>query len=93
MRDENVFREARTIALYCIFPERRDALRARVDECKEVFDRFNISASREDFQELVGAWTRMLLAMDAVGPYVKPPPVTGGRLHAPAVTSGRTRFA
>lgn len=83
MRHENVFREARTIAQYCIFPERRAILRQRVDECKEVFDRFNISASREDFQELVGKWTRMLQAMDAVGPFVGGPPPQGGALPIP----------
>jgi len=83
MRNGNVFREAREIARHCILPERRDALRARTDECKEVFDRFNVSASREDFQELVGRWTRMLQAMDAVGPYIGPPPERGGRMSAP----------
>lgn len=83
MRHENVFREARTIANHCLFRERRDDLRLKTDECKEVFDRFNISASREDFQELVGRWTRMLVAMDAVGPYVGPPPERGGHMPVP----------
>jgi hypothetical protein len=84
MRNENVFREARAIASHCIFPSRRDILRQRVDECKEVFDRFNISASREDFTELVGRWTRMLQAMDAVGPYIGGPAPGGGRLPVPS---------
>ncbi len=84
MRDENVFREARLIARHCIFPERRQQLNDAVDACKAVFDRFNVSASRADFQELVGLWTKMLIAMDAVGPWVGPPPVTGGRLPVPA---------
>lgn len=84
MRHESVFREARAIASHCIFPERRDILRRRIDECKEVFDRFNISASREDFQELVARWTRMLQAMDAVGPYVGGPAPGGGKMPVPA---------
>jgi hypothetical protein len=83
MRHENIFREARAIASHCIFPQRRDILRQRIDECKEVFDRFNISASREDFQELVGLWTRMLQAMDAVGPYIGGPSPGGGKMPIP----------
>lgn len=84
MRDENVFREARLIARHCIFPERRENLRQRVDECKEHFDRFSISASREDMLSLVASWTRMLLAMDAVGPFLGDPPESGGRMPVPA---------
>ncbi len=83
MRNENVFREARDIARHIWLTERRDQLRERTDTCKEVFDRFQISASREDFQELVGAWTRLLMAMDVAGPYVQPPPAGGGKLPVP----------
>lgn len=83
MRNENVFREAREIARWCIFPERREQLRQRVDECKEIFDRFNISASREDFSELVACWTRMLLAIELVGPWVDGPSPRGGKLPVP----------
>ena len=80
----NVFREAREIARHCIFPERRERLREHVDTCKEVFDRFNLSASREDFQELVGAWTRMLLAIELVGPWVDGPSRGGGAMPVPS---------
>lgn len=93
MRNENVFREAREIARWCIFPERRDLLRARTDECKEVFDRFNLSASREDFQELVGVWTRMLQAMDAVGPFVNNPAPCGGKMPVPSNVDRGTQQA
>jgi hypothetical protein len=84
MSHGSVFREARAIANHCISPERRDILRQRIDVCKEVFDRFNISASREDFQELVAHWTRMLRAMDAVGPYSGGPAPGGGKMPVPA---------
>lgn len=81
---QNVFREAREIARYCIFPERREQLRQRVDECKETFDRFHLSASKLDMEELVARWTRMLLAIDAVGPYVNGPTTNGGKAPVPA---------
>lgn len=83
MSSENVFREARQIAMHCVLPSKRDLLRERTDACKEVFDRFNISASREDFRELVGLWTRMLQAMDACGPFIGPSSPEGGRLPVP----------
>lgn len=61
-------------------PPYRDNCRERADACKEIFDRFNISASREDFRDLVASWSRLLLAMDACGPYVGPPTLTGGKM-------------
>lgn len=67
--------------MYCVNTPVKERLRARVDECKEVFDRFNISASRDDMQALVAAWTRMLIAMDAAGPWVGGGNPVGGRLH------------
>jgi hypothetical protein len=80
---DNLFREARNIAMFCTSPTRRDILRLRCDECKETFDRFNLSASKLDFEELVGRWTRLLLAMDACGPYVDGGTTVGGKLPAP----------
>jgi hypothetical protein len=80
VRHESIFREARTIAQHCINPCIRDALRARTDECQELFDRFSITACREDFAQLVAAWTRMLIAMDRAGPWVGGAPTVGGRL-------------
>jgi hypothetical protein len=73
--DEHIFREARVIALCCTLPSKAAALEEASGACREVFDRFNISASRTDFQLLVGLWTRMLLAMDDCGPWLgKGPP-------------------
>lgn len=64
----SVFKEARAVIQSCTDKPRRDILRDRVDSCKEVFDRFAISASRSDMVELIGSWTRMLQAIDAVAP-------------------------
>lgn len=69
--------------MFCTSPTRRDILRSRCDECKEVFDRFNISASREDFRHLVARWSRLILAMDACGPYVDGGGAQGGKLPRP----------
>ena len=83
MPNENVFREARTMAMHCVYPAQGAILRERADECKEVFDRFNISATREDMELLVARWTRLLIAIKATAPFVSPPPATGGRLPVP----------
>lgn len=84
MRNENVFREARLIAMHCISSHHAANLRKAADDCKEVFDRFNISCSREDFRELVGLWTKLLLVMDLTAPYVEPPTPQGGRVRLTA---------
>jgi hypothetical protein len=81
--DKNVFREAREIARCCTLPSYRDVLRNRVDEAQEAFDRFHVSASKVDFEELLAKWTRMLLAIDAAKPFVGPPPSNGGSLPIP----------
>lgn len=80
---KNLFREARLAARHCIFPEQAKLVRDRTDECKAVFDRFNISASKRDFEELVAAWTRLLLALAALGPMATPPGSQGGALPVP----------
>lgn len=69
--------------MYCVNPLHRDILRQRTDECKEVFDRYNLSASREDFELLVGRWTRLLLAIKAASPWTGGTPAQGGRLPVP----------
>lgn len=78
----SVFKEARAIIQSCTDKPRRDILRDRVDECKEVFDRFAISASKDDMVELIGTWTRMLQAIDAVAP-LGGDSSPAGRLSAP----------
>lgn len=80
---ESLFKEARSIAQHCILPASRDLLRQRTDECEEIFDRFNISASRRDMEALVAAWTRLLIAMKSVGPMASDPCSSGGRLPVP----------
>jgi hypothetical protein len=82
MRDDNVFHEGRLIARHCVSQERRDILRARIDECKAVYDVFALSPTRSGMLDLIAHWTRMLRAMDAVGPIGEPDPPSG-RLPKP----------
>lgn len=81
MRATSIFKEARLIAASCTDPDRRAKLRADTDNCKEVFDRFNLSASREDMVELVACWSRLLRSMEHVGPINEGPTTTGGRVR------------
>jgi hypothetical protein len=80
--DENVFREARAIARHCISDERRDLLRAHIDDCKAAYDVFIISPTRNGMVELVGLWTRMLRAMDLSIP-LGPDATPSGRQPVP----------
>jgi len=82
--DKNVFREAREIVRCCTMPSYRDVLRDRVDEAFAAYGQFNVSASKVDFEALLAAWTRMLLAIDAAKPFVGPPAPNGGT--APVAT-------
>jgi len=81
-----MFKECRLAAQSCKDEVKRAALRHRTDECKEVFDRFNLSASREDMEALVAAWTRMVRALDRVAPLPDGDPAGAGRLRAPGTT-------
>lgn len=69
--------------MHCVYPAKRDILRQRTDYCFDIFNRFNLSASKDDFKELVAAWSRMLLAMDACGPYVGGTTPEGGKMPRP----------
>ena len=73
MSHENIFREARDLARWCLNPDLRERLRDITDECRNVFDRFHVSASTEDFRELVGLFTKMSLIMDCARPWVSSP--------------------
>lgn len=64
----NVFKEAREILRTSPDAERNAVLRAAVDTCKEAFDLFVIDATTTKMQELVGAWTRLVIAIDGMGP-------------------------
>ena len=77
MINASVFKEARDIALHCKDARKRAWLRSACDECKEVFDRFTISASVADMELLVCMWTRLLTAIAAVAPLTPPDPPAG----------------
>ena len=87
MTPGNMFRFAREVALHCKNKELRDALRARTDDCKEDFDRFCISASHADMELLVASWSRLVLALDTVGPLPDGDPTSAGRLKLPTTGS------
>lgn len=80
----NIFKDARLIARHCLDKTKRERLVERCDEAKEVFDRFAISASSDDMEHLVAAWTRLLVAMDDCGPWRGGEPSGAGRLRLPA---------
>jgi hypothetical protein len=79
----NTFKHAREAMRFCTDKVKREQLRERTDEAQEAFDRFTVSASRDDMQILVACWTRMLIALDRVGPCHSPVPSGAGRLRPP----------
>lgn len=64
----NVFKEAREILRTSPDAERNAVLRAAVDECKEIYDYFCVSATTDTMRDLIGAWTRLLIAIKGMGP-------------------------
>lgn len=78
---KNVFKQARLVLQAAPASKRRDYLRDTVDLCKETFDRFAISASQEDMEELVARWTHLKIALGAMPPLAEPDP-PAGRLRA-----------
>lgn len=79
----NMFKYAREIAYHCTDRDKRMQLRARTNEAQEAFDKFTISADRADMEVLVARWSRMLLAIDLVGPMPDDDPSGAGRLRLP----------
>jgi hypothetical protein len=79
----SLFKEARAIAAACKDQARRDILRERVNEAQEAADLFHLTACQDDMERLVGAWTRMLLAMGAIGPCGDEPTGQGGKVALP----------
>lgn len=79
----SIFKEARTIARHCRDATRRNILRERTDLAQERYDLFKVEPSRFNMVELVNAWTRMLLAIDAIPP-IATDPENAGRMADPA---------
>lgn len=79
----NTFKLARDLARRCPDRDKRTMLRERCDEAKEAFDRFAISAAIADMELLVARWSRLLLAIDLVGPMPDGDPLGAGRLRLP----------
>lgn len=85
VKHASMFKAARLVADNCKSKAHRDILRERVDTCHAAFDVFCVGPSQANMECLVGAWTRMLLAVEACGPMGNGPTDTGGRLDAPAI--------
>lgn len=73
----NVFKEAREILRTSPDKARCNILRERVDACKEAYDYFCVSATTAAMQELLGHWTRLVLAINAMGPLAGDDPPAG----------------
>lgn len=77
MTDGSFFKQAREAARYCTDKTRRDLLRGRTDFCQECYDLFKVEPSRGNMETLVAAWTRMVLAFDALPPLADNPSRSG----------------
>lgn len=79
----NLLREAREAAVKCPDLTKRRILRERTDALQDILGQFAISVSREDMLTLVGAWSRVIIALDALPPLPEHGP-KGGRQSIPA---------
>lgn len=79
MRLGSVFKHARLTAQSCKDQSRREHLRRACDDCKAVYDLFTVSADPDDFELLVGLWTRLLIAIKHAQP-TPPDNFTAGRM-------------
>lgn len=59
----NLIDEATEAARRCRDYQKKAALVHYTNQLRDTFGRFAISCSREDMSELVGHWTRVLLAL------------------------------
>lgn len=68
MANGNFIRQAREAARRCPDRAKREALQRCTDDLHDVFGRFTTSCSKADMVELVGAWTRVAWAIEALPP-------------------------
>ena len=71
MTEHNLIKEARQAAKDCRDFTKKILLNRLTDDLQNAFGMFTVSCSREDMSALVGAWTRVILAMNDLP--VKPP--------------------
>lgn len=74
--------QARDAAYVCLDRPKRERLKAATDHLHDVFGRFTISCSEADMIDLVGAWTRVKWALDALPPMPEHGPA-GGKAPLP----------
>lgn len=79
----SIFKEARLIARHCTDKDKCHALKTRTDTAQAAADMFHLNPCRGTMEELVGAWTRFLIALNAVGPYGGGDGSGAGRLRLP----------
>ena len=79
----SLFMYAREVASHCTDWAKRTQLRSRTNEAQAAFNIFRDTASRDAMEILVARWTRMLIAIDTVGPMPDGDPTSAGRLKVP----------
>ncbi len=75
-------KQARDAARSCTDRAKRERLQACTDDLHDVFGRFTTSCSKDDMVEMVGAWTRVTWALDAIPPLPEHGPA-GGKVAVP----------
>ncbi len=75
-------KQARDAAKLCTHREKRKVLERCTDELHDAFGRFTVSCSKDDIVALVGAWTRVTWALDALPPLPEHGPA-GGKVAVP----------
>ncbi len=75
-------KHARDAARICTDRQKRETLNRCTDDLHDVFGRFVVSCSKQDMLELVGAWTRVVWALEALPPLPEHSPA-GGKVAVP----------
>jgi hypothetical protein len=78
----SLIKQARDAAYVCTDYQKRERLKRATDDLHDAFGRFTASCSKEDMIDLVGAWTRVTWALDALPPLPGAGP-NGGRAPLP----------
>jgi hypothetical protein len=78
----SLIKDARIAAMYCVDHIKRRVLIERTDELQNIFGLFTVSCDQADMEQLVGAWTRVVIAMKNLPPLPEHGP-KGGRQPLP----------
>lgn len=78
----NFIKQARDAARACTDRAKRERLQACTDDLHAAFGRFTVSCGKQDMLDLVGSWTRVAWALDALPPVPEHGPA-GGKVAVP----------